>query len=462
MLFALAAALLLLVLAGISLPLLFSAKSLPERAQYDRAVYRDQLREVERDVARGVLNPAEAAAARLEIQRRLLAVTTDKDWSIRGSGRSPIMAAAAAIFVIASAGGLYWRLGAPGLPDAPFANRPPSQAAASDAEAPHVDMRAAAESLEKKLAADPSSAERWVLYARTVSMMNDWDKARNAYKHAIDLGDTSADVFAGFGEMLVMASQGIVDPEARKAFTSALKSDSANDVARYYLGLADAQAGDVRKAIAAWLALAADVPEDSPMREAIARGIADAARSGGIEAPPLPKGQPPQPKTTNGPSPDQIDAAADLPPAERDKMIGGMIEKLATRLQSEPGDIDGWLRLGRAYAVQGQSEKAVDAYDRAARLRPEDPTIKLQAVGALLSQLQASDPLPARAVAMLRDVAAVAPGAPEVLWYLGIVAARDGKTEEARQNWTRLLGSLTEGGEDYKMVKAALAELKSP
>jgi cytochrome c-type biogenesis protein CcmH len=157
-----------------------------------------------------------------------------------------------------------------------------------------------------------------------------------------------------------------------------------------------------------------------------------------------------------------VDAAANMPPAERDKMISGMIAKLADRLQTEPNDLDGWLRLGRAYAVQGEREKAADAYEKAARLKPDDPTIKLQAVGALLSQLQPNDVMPARAVALLKEVAAVAPAAPEVLWYLGVVAARDGRATEARQDWTRLLAQLTEGGEDYKMVKAALGELKIP
>ncbi len=69
---------------------------------------------------------------------------------------------------------------------------------------------------------------------------------------------------------------------------------------------------------------------------------------------------------------------------------------------------------------------------------------------------------PPRAVALLREVAAVQPEAPEVLWYLGIVAAREGRPAEARQDWTRLLAALPAGGEDRKMVQAALAELKGP
>jgi len=68
--------------------------------------------------------------------------------------------------------------------------------------------------------------------------------------------------------------------------------------------------------------------------------------------------------------------------------------------------------------------------------------------------------LPPRAITLLKDVSAVAPDAPEVLWYLGVVAARDGRPAEARDKWTRLLASLPAGGEDAKMVQAALGELK--
>ena len=460
------AALLLAVLAAVGMPLLSGATVLPERGQYDRAVYRDQLRELERDVARGVMSPAEASSARLEIQRRLLAVDSGKGRAAMNVTRSPYLAAAVSGFILVAGGGLYWLLGAPALPDAPFDQRPATQAdmtsPGGNAASPHLDMKAAAEKLEQKLHSDPSNGEGWVMYARTESMLGEWQKASNAYRIAIGLGQKSEDVYAGYGEMLVLGADGIVSPAAHDAFAAALAADAHNDVARYYLALADSQAGEVQKAIKAWLALAADIPDDSPMREAIAQRIADAAHAGGIEAPPLPKGTAPEaPAATQsgGPSSDQMDAAAQMPEADRAKMIDSMIAQLAARLQKDPNDLEGWMRLGRAYAVQGKTDQAVDAYEHAARLKPDDPSIKLQAVAALLAPLQASDPLPERAVTLLHEVAAIAPDAPEVLWYLGVVAVREGHIAEARQNWTKLLAALPEGGEDYKTVQAALAEI---
>lgn len=455
-----AAALLTLVILGLLLfPLLRRPGALTERGTFDRAVYGDQLQELERDLGRGLIAETEAKAARLEIQRRVLA--TDTKAAIAPQRRSPLVAVAVAVLVVVAAGGLYARLGNPGIAALPAARSsagvPPAEKAAA-----HVDMKDAAKRLQEKLATEPQNGEAWLLYARTESVIGDWDQAIDAYRHAIALGQTSADTYAGFGEMLVLAEQGIVSPGARDAFEAALKTQPKNDVARYYLALADNQAGEPKAAIAAWLALAVDIEDSSPMHAEIGRRVADAANSAGIPAPALPAGLPDGATEDAGPTPDQIQQAAEMAPAERDKMIDGMIAQLAEKLKAQPKDIDGWLRLGRAYAVRGQAAKADDAYDHAIALAPDAPEVKVQVVSGLLSGLQPSDPLPARAIDLLHQVAAKAPDEPEVLWYLGIVAARQGHADEARSDWSKLLAALPQNGEDYNTVKAALAELQAP
>jgi cytochrome c-type biogenesis protein CcmH len=450
----------------VCLPLLRGVPLAAERGYYDRVVYRDQLREVDRDLARGVLNATEADSARLEIQRRLLAVDTVSPGRKVWSAPSPVLAGIVALLMVGGAVGLYWRFGSPSLPDTPFALRVAErgeQARAADAN-PHLDMRQAARQLEQKLQADPTNAEGWELYARTESMLGDWHKAGDAYRQAIKLGQIGPDVFAGYGEMLVLQADGIVSPAAHDAFQAALAADPKNDVALYYLALADHQAGEEQRAIDRWLALAAAIPDDSPMRESIARGVAGAAKASGITAPALPKGTPPQPSqetagAPTGPNQDQMSAAAQMPEGQRKEMIRGMVAQLAVRLQSQPGDVEGWLRLGRSYAVLDEQDKAVDAYQHAAKLKPDDAGIKLQEFETLIAKSQPSDPLPARAVELLRQVAAIAPDQPEALWYLGVQAARDGNKDEARRDWTKLLASLPADGEDAKMVKSALDTL---
>jgi len=451
----------------VCLPLLRGVPAAIDRGYFDRVVYRDQLKEVERDLARGVLSPTEADSARLEIQRRLLAVNVAVTGTVR-SAPSPVLACVIALLVLVGGTGLYLHFGAPSLPDAPFTERsaertePPQ---APDA-APHMDMRQAAEALEKKLHADPSNAEGWELYARTESMLGDYQKAEAGYRQAIGLGRKTPELFAAYGEMLVLQADGIVSPAAHDAFTQSLAIDPKNDVARYYLALGDEQAGEEQRAIDRWTALAADIPDDSPMRESIARGVAEAARQGGLTAPALPKGTPePQQDATAGsqagagPNQDQMSAAAAMPEGERKQMIQTMVTQLAARLQTSPDDVDGWLRLGRSYAVLGEPDKAVDAFEHAVKLKPDDATIKLQEFDTLVAKLQPSDPLPPRALELLQQVAASDPDQPEALWYLGVQAARDGKPDVARADWTKLLGQLPADGEDAKMVKQALDAL---
>jgi cytochrome c-type biogenesis protein CcmH len=129
--------------------------------------------------------------------------------------------------VVVGATGLYYQFGAPALPDAPFIER---VAQRTPPDSQHLAMQQAARRLEQKLLSDPSNAEGWVLYARTESILGDWQKASAAYRHAIDLGQKAPNVYAGYGEMLVLAADGIVPPAAEDAFRSALAGDARNDV----------------------------------------------------------------------------------------------------------------------------------------------------------------------------------------------------------------------------------------
>jgi cytochrome c-type biogenesis protein CcmH len=445
------------VLLAVLLPLLHGWRAPAERRQFDRAVYRAQLGELERDVGRGVIGGTDAQASRVEIERRLLAADAVSTATTTRLGSSRALAIASALIICGGAGMLYLWLGAPGVPDVPFAERHDTTPAKQEA---HVEMADAVKTLAARLKANPNDAQSWLFYARTEATLGNWAIAADAFQHAVALGQTSADVLSAYGEMQVLAADGIVGPPARTAFTSALQRDKTDVVARYYLALADAQAGESHRAITGWLDVAADLPDGSRMREAVQRRIADAANTAGIPVPPMPKGQPMAPPAasdaTSSPSSDQMADATNMPPAERDKMIRGMVTQLAAKMASTPDDVDGWMRLGRAYAVLGDTDKAVDAYDHAAKLRPADTEIPMQEVEALLSNRKPDDAIPARAVALLKQVAAVSPDRPEVLWYLGVVAARAGQRDEAKAEWQHLLTLLPPDSEDHKTVAEAL------
>jgi cytochrome c-type biogenesis protein CcmH len=89
---------------------------------------------------------------------------------------------------------------------------------------------------------------------------------------------------------------------------------------------------------------------------------------------------------------------------QRQAMIRGMVAALAAKQAADPSNLDGWLRLGRAYAVLHQTDQAADAFDKAAALKPNDISIRVQEVRALLSDHAPTDKLPPRVVDLLKHV----------------------------------------------------------
>ena len=376
----------LVVVASVVAPLVRKSGPAPARAAFDRAVYRAQLAELERDMARGVIKREEQASARLEVERRLLASASEKATTAPPSATGPVLAVVLALAIPSVAALVYLSRGSPGLPDRPVAAASsPAAPPAADANVPgHADFAAAVVKLEQQLKEHPEDTEKWLLLARSQAEIGNWQKSVDAYRQVIAQNGANAEVYAGYGEMLVMLAQGVVTPAARTAFESGLKQEPSEMVSRYYLALGDAQAGNVPQAIEAWQKLAADLPADSNMRGEIKRRIDQAAQSAGIAAPALPPpaagaavesgsaatGDAASGSAPPGPTAQDMAAAQNMSPEDRLAMIRSMVARLAERLKTEPNDLDGWLRLGRAYGVLGQRDDAIDAYEHADKLVP--------------------------------------------------------------------------------------------
>jgi cytochrome c-type biogenesis protein CcmH len=352
--------------AAIVVPLLRGRQAAaPSRAAFDRAIYRDQLAELTREVERGVVDPDQAAASRVEIERRLLATDETAEVAISAAPPDGIAAVALAVAVTAGAVALYLALGSPGVRDQPFASRQDGGAVADATHAPG-DMVAVVEMLAAKLKDHPDDAAGWLLLARSLATLQRWQESAAAYQRALALTDT-AEAAAGYGEMLVMAADGMVTPAARDAFAAALSRDQSNPPARFYLALADAQAGKARAAIEAWAKLAAEAPPGAPWLPLVRQRIEETAREAGITPPGA--GAP----NAAGPSAADVEAAQAMTPEERQAMIRAMVERLAARLEANPDDAEGWQRLAKAYGVLGEAEKAAEATARAAALAKPRP-----------------------------------------------------------------------------------------
>lgn len=355
-------------MAAIVVPLLRSRGTpAPPREDFDRAVYRDQLAEIARDVERGVLDGAQAEAARLEVERRLLATARPDAVPSSSASASPapasatpvdgITAVALASAVAAGALALYLALGSPTLRDQPLASR---QDGASSQEAHAAgDIAASVDALAARLKEKPDDAMGWLLLARSQASLQRWQDSAASYRRAMALTD-APEASAGYGEMLVMAADGMVTPAARDAFAAALTHDPASAAARFYLALGDAQEGKASEAIAAWSKLVDEAPPGAPWLPLVRQHMEETARQAGIALPPD--------RASAGPSAADIEAAQAMTPEARQAMIRAMVEQLAARLEANPNDEEGWQRLARAYTVLGDAEKAKEAAARAAAL----------------------------------------------------------------------------------------------
>ena len=356
----------------------------PARADFDMAVYRDQLAEVDRDLERGLLDPEQADAARIEVKRRMLAAAGELSSSqpvqqpaSSRPNRSLISLIVVAVTVPAAALGLYLALGKPQTPDQPLATRQqPAQASQSpsgEPDGPPLTMEEAVAQLAKRLETQPQSVQGWLLLGRTYVSMGRYPDAVDAYSHAYKLEPGRADIASAYGEAMVASMGGEVSYDASQAFEAAIFQNPLDPRARYYLALYSAQQGDGKGAMQGWVDLVAVSPPDSPWLQVVNQQIERAAEEFDVDPASIKPSAEAEAlaKAVAFPAPTQaeMDAAADMSDQEREEMIRSMVDRLATRLEQEPDDLAGWQRLARAYEVLGEAEKAKDARARVEALK---------------------------------------------------------------------------------------------
>ena len=200
-------------------------------SDFDRAIYRDQLQELDRDAARGLIGEAEAQAARNEISRRLLQVGTPE--APTAGSRYALLAV---LLVPLIALPIYVKFGSPGLPDVPLQERLKGAIA-------NQDFEALVATVEAHLAQAPNDVEGWKVLAPAYKRERRWSDAADAYANVLRLAPPTADAIADYGEMLVFANEGMVTDEAENAFVEALKLEATNERAKYYYDMALKQEG---------------------------------------------------------------------------------------------------------------------------------------------------------------------------------------------------------------------------
>ena len=308
----------------------------PPSGGSEAVVYKDQLAEIDRDVASGLIGTLEAEAARVEISRRLLAAADSEPKPATRSSLKwrRIAAVLALVGLPVLAVSTYLPLGSPQLGDFPLAMR----SRAPDRTQPLDNLVA---QVEQHLEKNPTDGRGWNVLAPVLLRLGRYDDAVRAFRNSITYNGESAERRADLGEAIAAAAGGVVTSEAKAEFEHAMTLDGDPAKASYFLGLAAEQDGRTSEAGSIWRAMLAKAPADAPWRPLVQAAL---ARLDGSAAPAL--------------SDDTMAAAKAMGEGDRSAMIRGMVDRLAARLKQNGDDVEGWLRLVRAYMVMGDREKA--------------------------------------------------------------------------------------------------------
>jgi cytochrome c-type biogenesis protein CcmH len=325
----------------------------------DLLVYKDQLKEIGRDRTAGLIGEAEAEAARLEVSRRLLSAANAQSPTTSAAIALPNLrrrrAAAIAVLVILPFGppSLYIALGSPNVPgESAFTRVNTPQGGES--------ITNLVSQVETHLARAPNDGAGWEVVAPVYMRLGRFDDAVVARKKSLTLNGETATREADLGEAETAAANGVVTVDAKVTFERALAHDPHEAKARYFLGLAAEQEGKSEEAAAIWRALLAEAPAGAPWAGFVQAAL---ARTTGA------------PAAAPGPTLNDLANMSNVSDDQRGDVIRGMVARLADRLHNDGADVEGWLRLVRAYVVLGDRDKARNAADDAKRAlgdRPDD------------------------------------------------------------------------------------------
>jgi cytochrome c-type biogenesis protein CcmH len=439
----------LAAIAAVWWPLARRQKSV--RSGSDIAVYRDQLEEIGRDEAASLIGNVEAEAARVEVSRRLIAAAeTAKAASVAAAPASPgryrwATLAAAIVLLPLGAGITYLSLGSPNLV-------PVSMNAASDGQPPLPGgIENTVAEVETYLESNPKNGRGWELLAPVYLRLGRFDDAVRARRNALEIFGPDAARLGDLGEAIIVASSGVVTPEAKGLFERANAADPDDVMAQYYLGLSAKQEGRREEAVQRWTALVSSAREGAEWLPMVKNALAQVDEKG----PPVAAAPPSA-------------AAAVAPPEHNGGAIEAMVERLAERLKKDGADVPGWVQLVRSYRVLGKADKvkiaiadarAALAGDQEALQRLDQGLIALDTEGA--SGPAAAAPAPAAPKGpSASEVAAAAEMAPADRNGMieGMVARLARKMAENGSDvdgWLRLIKAYAVLGERDKALAAA-------
>lgn len=360
--------------------------SRPDQSGLD--MFREQARELDREVANGTIAPQDAAVTRTEIERRILAAAKGHEGipmkELTDTGRA-ISVAIAVGCVAAGSALLYTSIGRPDLVGSaiPEIDSGDRLATTVTKEAqPLGDVDAMITRLADRLQREPGDLSGWQMLGWSYFKIGRFDDAAQAYGRAVALAPDNGELLSLQGEAMVSASGGTVSEAALALFNRSIENEPSNPRAMYFKGVSLDEAGDTAAAVALWLDLLDKAPPQTAWLPDLKAHIRERALAAGVDLGAREEALLPLdlPSDTPGPTAADLAAAAEMAPEARQKMILGMVDGLADRLKQQPDDPEGWLRLIRSYALLGDMQ--------AAKLALADAVVALQNRPQAHAQLQ--------------------------------------------------------------------------
>ncbi len=448
---AMAVVLTLLALAWLVRPLLWSVTRAGVSAQrLNASIYRDQLDTLERDVARGLISVADSEASKDELQLRLLDDTQEpalvQQASHSGFWSARRTAAVIALLFPLGAGSMYWWLGSPAAID-PVA----TQKMNDDKVAQMVDK------LAERLKASPDDPRGWAMLARSYKVMGRFAEAEQAFLKAGELVNNEPDLLVDYADLLAVRAGNNIEGKPLELVNKALALNPQHPMGLMMSGVAAYRRSDFTVAVAQWEKLLTLLEPGSPDAQQVEADIADAraksGMSGATKSPAVPAAKMSGADAGKLPPVDAGAAGAMTP-----EKINQMIDGLAARLKANPADLPGWVRLARAYKVQGRLPEAEQAYAKAGKLVDSDPDLLTQYADVMATR---AGNIEGRPLALVNKALTLNPKHPIALMMAGAAAFRRADYAQAVTHWEKVLTVLPPGSPDAIQVEAEIADARS-
>ncbi len=358
----------LLALLSIGYPLFLRKRNSIDSESYDKSVYLEQLDEVDRDLERGQIGPSEAELAKAEIARRLIALdasSTKSKNSANYTTATLVTAICTAVLLPIASVATYMALGNPQRPDMPLEARMNADPKTQSIEELVARAEARAEN-------NPNEVQGWQVLAPVYMRLGRVNDAISAYRKIISLAGSTSQSEASLGEALTIAAQGVITAEAKQHFEKSVKADQTAVKPRFFLAVAMGQENKFDEAIRAWELMLAKGPKNAAWYKPAQGELARIRKLAGQPAAPKFASNAKSPKV-GGPSKQDIANAASMSTEDRTAMIAGMVANLEAKLEEDPSNIDGWLRIIRSYAVLGRKSDAATALTKAVKQFETNP-----------------------------------------------------------------------------------------